>query len=434
MIRKHFGGSTVLYKTQHLDQMEEMIAMIIMLLVMIGLEAAVTYGLRKSLRTVKPWIKNVIWVIHVYGIINLAVFFFWAFFILDSGPPAATWFSALVMGGVFVFFVPKVLYALFLLVEFMVWIGAVVRRKVKRQPTPVNPSRRRFIGQAGLILASVPFASFLYGVTKGKYNYQIHRLTLKFKNLPDAFDGFTISQISDVHSGSFSNKEAVKRGIDMIKEAGSDVFLFTGDLVNSVATEIEPYMGLFGGIAAPFGKFSVLGNHDYGEYEEWNSEDEKDANLAKLKSHHAEMGFRLLNNESVLLKKDGQSIRLAGVENWGKPPFPSKGDLDKTFADNPDGREFTVLMSHDPSHWDFKVLDHKKHVDLTLSGHTHGMQFGVEIPGWKWSPVKYFYPRWAGLYQEGEKALYVNRGFGFIGFPGRVGIMPEITVIELKKG
>ena len=309
--------------------MEEMIAMIIMLLVMIGLEAAVTYGLRKSLRTVKPWIKKVIWGLHIYGIVNLAVFFFWAFFILDSGPPAATWFSALVMGGVFVFFVPKLLYALFLLVEFIVWIGAVVRRKVKRQPTPVNPSRRRFIGQAGLILASVPFASFLYGVTKGKYNYQIHRITLKFKNLPDAFDGFTISQISDVHSGSFTNKEAVKRGIDMIQDAGSDVLLFTGDLVNSVATEIEPFMDLFGGLTAPFGKFSVLGNHDYGEYVNWQSEEEAENNLNRLKEIQSEIGFKLLNNRTEIISNNDEKIALVGVENWGLPPFPQHGNLNE---------------------------------------------------------------------------------------------------------
>ncbi|NNE55027.1 MAG: metallophosphoesterase, partial [Flavobacteriales bacterium] len=189
---------------------------------------------------------------------------------------------------------------------------------------------------------------------------------------------------------------------------------------------------MFGALSAPFGKFSVLGNHDYGEYENWDSEEAKAANLNLIKSHHASMGYRLLNNESVLIEKDGQSIRVAGVENWGKPPFPSRGDLDMAF-EGAENEDFTVLLSHDPSHWDFKVLDHQKRVDLTLSGHTHGMQFGVEIPGWKWSPVKYFYPRWAGLYEEGDQKLYVNRGFGFIGFPGRVGIMPEITVIELKK-
>ena len=396
------------------------------------LDLAVRFGLKKSLKTVKPWIRKLTWILYWYSVANEIVFFSWGIIIMKEGPPEASWFSALIMGGLFTFFVPKLVYGIFILVEFVVWVFQRLFRD-KSEPIPTSPSRRRFIGQTGLTLASIPFASFIYGVTKGKYNFKVRREVLTFKNLPGAFDGFTITHISDIHSGSFTNKSMVEYGVDMIQEQGSDLLLFTGDLVNSVATEIEPFMDIFGALSAPFGKYSVLGNHDYGEYEEWKTEAEKDLNLELLKKHHASMGYRLMNNESVLIEKDGQTIRLGGVENWGKPPFPSKGDLDMTFSGNKKDREFTMLMSHDPSHWDYKVLDHDKHVDLTLSGHTHGMQFGVEIPGWKWSPVKYFYPRWAGLYQEGEKMLYVNRGFGFLGFPGRVGIMPEITVIELRK-
>lgn len=397
------------------------------------LDLAVRYGLKKSLRTVRPWMRKAMWFLYWYSVANEIVFFIWGLIIMNEGPPQATWFSALVMGGLFTFFVPKLVYGIFLLVEFAVW---VIQRSFRdrSKPIPTEPSRRRFIGQAGLTLAAVPFVSFLYGVTKGKYNYTVRRKVLKFSNLPDAFDGFTITQLSDIHSGSFTNRHMVQHGIDLIQEQNSDLLLFTGDLVNSVASEIEPWMDMFGGLKASFGKFSVLGNHDYGEYAEWDDEAAKAANLDDLKRHHAEMGYRLLNNESTLIEKDGQTIRLAGVENWSlSEHFPSLGDLDATFEGNSNEREFTVLMSHDPSHWDAQVLKHAKHIDLTLSGHTHGMQFGVEVPGWKWSPVKYVYPRWAGLYEEGLKKLYVNRGFGFIGFPGRVGIMPEITVIELRK-
>ena len=217
----------------------------------------------------------------------------------------------------------------------------------------------------------------------------------------------------------------------MIKEQKADLVLFTGDLVNSRANEIEPYIDLFKSIEASSGKFSVLGNHDYGYFN--GNEEEKTANMQLLERHHEAMGFNLMNNSSVVLKRDGESIRLAGVENWGKAEyFPKRGDLDKAFADS-DENEFTILMSHDPSHWKEKILNFKKHVHLTLSGHTHGMQMGVEIPGFKWSPSKWLYPQWAGLYEEGDKKIYVNRGFGFLGFPGRVGILPEITVIELKK-
>ena len=403
------------------------------------LSLAVWYGLKKSLRTTRPWMKRVVWIFYWYSVANEVVFFIWGLVIANQGPPEATWFSALVMGGLFTLFVPKLLYGVFILIEFLVWLTQRSFRN-KSQPISTDPSRRRFIGQAGLILASVPFVSFLYGVTLGKWNYKVRKQVLYFPNLPDAFDGFTITQLSDIHSGSFTNnhRELLECGVGLINEQDSDLLLFTGDLVNDLATEIEEWKDLFGRLDAPFGKYSVLGNHDYGEYADWGEGElgvkAKAKNLEDLKVHHADMGYKLMNNDSIQLEKDGQTIRLAGVENWSKSEhFPSLGDLDKAFGSSVNIREFTVLMSHDPSHWDAQVLSHKKHVDLTLSGHTHGMQFGVEIPGFKWSPVKYVYPRWAGLYEEGEKRLYVNRGFGFLGFPGRVGIMPEITVIELKK-
>ncbi|MEM7550955.1 MAG: metallophosphoesterase [Bacteroidota bacterium] len=293
-------------------------------------------------------------------------------------------------------------------------------------------SRRKFVTQVGLAVAAVPFLAFLYGVLKGRYDYTVRNINLSFYDLPKSFDGFRILQISDVHSGSFDNKSKVAKGLDLIQEQEADLILFTGDMVNNRANEVEPYKDLFEKLSAPHGKYSVLGNHDYGDYLWWPSPEAKEENLNQLKQHHADMGFNLMNNANDRIEKNGESIRLVGVENWGKPPFPQKGDLKKAF-EGIDNSEFSILMSHDPSHWDAQVLDFPKQVHLTLSGHTHGMQFGVEIPGIKWSPVKWKYPRWAGLYEKAQQYLYVNRGFGFIGFPGRVGIWPEITVIELKK-
>ena len=272
---------------------------------------------------------------------------------------------------------------------------------------------------------------FVYGMLRGKYAYRVIRHTLEYEDLPAAFDGFTITQISDVHAGSFHNRKAVKKGIDLIHKQQSDLFVFTGDLVNNKASEIVPWMDLFSTIKAPFGQFSVLGNHDYGDYVKWESEANKRANLEQLKSLHGQMGYRLLLDEHVKLEKDGQSIILAGVENWGLG-FGQRGDLRKALAGvNP--AAFKVLLSHDPTHWESEVKQLASKVHLTLAGHTHGMQFGLEAFGVKWSPVKYRYAHWAGIKEDQGRYLNINRGFGFIGFSGRVGIWPEITVITLKR-
>lgn len=293
------------------------------------------------------------------------------------------------------------------------------------------PGRREFISKLAFVVAALPFGSFVYGFTKGKYAYKIHKQELVFNDLPEAFDGFTITQISDVHSGSFDNKDAVAEGIKMIADLKSDLLVFTGDLVNNHAEEVEPFKDLFASLNAPFGKFSVLGNHDYGDYVAWESPAHKNANLDRLKNHHRDMGFRLLLDEQVKLSKNGQSISLLGVENWGKG-FGERGDLERALQGSTQ-QDFKVLLSHDPSHWDEQVKGHDNKIHLTLSGHTHGMQMGVEIPGFKWSPVKYRYRNWAGIASHNERHLYVNRGFGFIGFTGRVGIWPEITQITLRR-
>lgn len=350
-------------------------------------------------------------------------------------PVSATLFHNLIIGFTFSFLIFKLLFALFLLMDdasrIIEFLGHFIFKLFKSTNISITyPNRRKFIGQIGLGLAAIPFLGMLYGITKGKYNFKVKNIKLSFKNLPKAFNGLKLVHISDIHSGSFDSIADVQRGIDLVNEQNADIVFFTGDLVNNDAREIVPFIKNFKSLKSKYGIFSCLGNHDYGDYKRWPSAKAKQDNLEMLKQHHQEIGFKLLNNESVIIEKENQTINILGVENWGKPPFPQYGDLDlalKNVAEN----NFKILMSHDPTHWDYKVLKHPANIDLTLSGHTHGMQFGVEIPGFKWSPIKYFYPRWAGLYKEKNQYLYVNRGFGFLGFPGRVGIWPEITVIEL---
>lgn len=281
------------------------------------------------------------------------------------------------------------------------------------------------------LLFLLTILTFAYGMIRGKYAYRVIKHTLFFDDLPKSFDGFTITQISDVHAGSFNNPEAIKRGIALINEQQSDLFVFTGDLVNNKASEIVPWMSYFSQIKAPYGQFSILGNHDYGDYVKWESDENKRANLQQLKTYHAEMGYRLLLDEHVDIYKNGEKIVLAGVENWGLG-FGERGDLKKAMNKvGPD--DFTVLLSHDPSHWESQVKTFSPKIQLTLSGHTHGMQFGIEAFGLKWSPVKYRYAHWAGVKKENGRYLNINRGFGFLGFSGRIGIWPEVTVIELKR-
>ncbi len=292
-------------------------------------------------------------------------------------------------------------------------------------------NRSVFLTWAGMLAGGGLFGTLIYGFGN-KYKYQLTRVPLAFNNLPAAFKGMKIIQISDIHSGSFTDKAAVQKGIQKIMNEKPDLILFTGDLVNNTADEMEEYMDVFNKLEAPLGVFSVLGNHDYGDYASWSSDADKKANLDRLKKIHAELGWRLLINENVVLQKGDDKIALVGIENWSaKARFPKYGDMKKTYAGSEE-YPFKILMSHDPSHWDAEVRKSYKDVDLMLAGHTHGMQFGVDIPGFKWSPVQYVYPQWAGLYEMDNQKLYVNRGFGFIGYPGRVGILPEITVLELS--
>lgn len=294
------------------------------------------------------------------------------------------------------------------------------------------PTRRRFLSLMAMGIAAVPFSALLYGMYRGKYNFKVLRYHLEFEDLPAAFDGYQITQISDIHSGSFDNRNKIEYAVDLINKQRSDVIFFTGDMVNNKAEEMRPWTGLFSRLEAADGKYSILGNHDYGDYISWRTEELKQENLQELKDMQKEMGFDLLLNESRYLQRGQDKLALIGVENWGRGGFKKAGDLNKATA-GISRDDFKILLSHDPSHWEEKVIPDDLHYHLTLSGHTHGMQFGIEIPGLvKWSPVKWRYKYWAGLYEEMGQFINVNRGFGFIGYPGRVGIWPEITVITLK--
>lgn len=291
-------------------------------------------------------------------------------------------------------------------------------------------SRSVFISWFGIAVGGGLYSSLIYGFSN-KYNYHIKKVSLHYPNLPSSFKGLKIVQLSDIHSGSFTNKKAVERGVKMAQDLNPDLFLFTGDLVNNRSGEMADYMDVFNKLKAPMGVFSILGNHDYGDYTQWPSPQAKKQNLEELKQIQAQLGWRLLMDENVILEKNNEQIALIGIQNWSAlKRFPRYGNLKKAYQGT-ENIPFKILMSHDPTHWDAEVRPQYNDIDLMLAGHTHGMQFGVELPWFKWSPVEYVYKEWAGLYEEGKQKLYVNRGYGFIGYPGRVGILPEITFIEL---
>ncbi|WP_255474365.1 metallophosphoesterase [Pontibacter qinzhouensis] len=329
-------------------------------------------------------------------------------------------------------FASKLVVVLFLLTDDAVRIGKIVWNTASSD-APFDASRNKFLSQMGLVVAALPFSAFIYGMVKGAYDYRVKRITLKFPNLPKAFDGYKMLQISDLHTGSFVTTVPLKEAVSLINKQEADLVFFTGDLVNNMAVELESHLDTLKDIKAKSGVFSVLGNHDYGDYVQWETPESKRQNLQTLISAQGKMGWQILLNENRLIEKDGEQIAVLGVENWGnRAGFPKYGDLSKAHR----GTEhipFKVLLSHDPSHWDGQINQSFPDIDLTLAGHTHGMQFGVNIPGWKWSPVQYVYKQWAGLYQKGKQYLYVNTGLGFLGYPGRVGFLPEITVFELRR-
>ena len=397
------------------------------------------------------WLLIDVYVFQSIKSITSNTLFYWIYWVLDiliivlilyfalsgkfaNGPSK---YTSWIMGIMMVILVPKIVVLPFLFIDDLLRIIQFLVQHSIRLFSNNNSvidfaSRRKIISQIALGIAAVPFFSTIYGILKGKYDYRVHKVSLYFKDLPSAFNGFKLVQLSDIHAGSFDNRDAVQKGIRLTNAQQGDLFLFTGDLVNNKAEEMYPWIEDFKQLKGKYGSFSILGNHDYGDYIKWENESEKSENLEKLKEVHKKLGYHLMLNETIYIEKEGAKIALIGVENWGKKGFVKHGDLDKA-VESVDDKLFKILLSHDPSHWEAVTLNHDKFIHLTLSGHTHGMQFGIEIPGFKWSPSQYIYKQWAGLYKHAEKYIYVNRGFGFLGFPGRVGILPEITVIELRK-
>lgn len=341
---------------------------------------------------------------------------------------------------IFIIYLTKIFITIFMLLDDVIrvfrYVFGWIAIKVSSSPEvseSFRVSRLNFLVKTGFVVSAIPFFSLIYGMLKGAYNYKIHRVDLSFKNLPNAFEGMKVVQISDLHTGSFNTTEHLARAVELIMNEKPDVIFFTGDLVNDLHTEALPFKEIFQSLTAPHGVFSILGNHDYGDYYSFSSVESKTKNLDKLKAFHGEVGWKLLLNEHTYLEKDGSKIGLIGVENYsGKKNFSRYGSMLKATT-NYEIQDVNILLSHDPSHWNTEITNKYQYVDLTLSGHTHGMQFGVEIPGFKWSPVQYMYKQWADLYEQEHQKLYVNRGLGFLGYPGRVGILPEISVFNLIK-
>lgn len=342
---------------------------------------------------------------------------------------------SLVFTGIFINYFSKVFGILFLLVEDVTRLGKwaiSLFQNPEPELTGNSMPRSEFLAKTALIAGSVPLLAMSYGILSGAHDYRIRRKKIVLPDLPKEFDGIRLAQLSDIHAGSFFNKTAVKGGVEMLINEKPDVVFFTGDLVNNESKEVEEYIDIFNKVKAPLGVYSTTGNHDYGDYKSWSSAQAKKQNFEDLKEAHRLMGYNLLMNENRFIEVDGEKIAVLGNENWGAGRFTKYGDLDKAYKGSEEA-PVKILLSHDPSHWDAKVRTNYPDIDLMFAGHTHGFQFGVELGDFKWSPSQYAYKQWAGLYQQGEQYLYVNRGFGYIGYPGRVGMPPEITIIELKR-
>lgn len=401
----------------------------IVVLILFLIDLYVFQAIRLVSQTLPPTAQRIIY------------FIYWATFVITAAtfalvsatrgtPPTA--FQTYLASTLFIIFASKLVVVVFLMLDDVLRIGKVALNSAGSEAA-FDPSRSKFLSQLGLVVAAVPLSAFIWGMVKGAYEYRVKHLTLHFPNLPQAFDGYKMLQISDLHTGSFTSTNPLKEAVQLINRQNADIVFFTGDLVNNMAVEVQQHIDTLSEIKAKTAVFSVLGNHDYGDYVAWPSPDVKRQNLRTLIESHGKMGWDILMNEHRIIEKDGEHIAILGVENWGnKAGFPKYGRLDKAHAGAAQA-PFKVLLSHDPSHWDGEVNQQYQDIDLTLSGHTHGMQFGINIPGWKWSPVQYMYRQWAGLYKKGSQYLYVNTGLGFLGYPGRVGFLPEITVFELKK-
>ncbi|MBN2480290.1 MAG: metallophosphoesterase [Bacteroidales bacterium] len=338
----------------------------------------------------------------------------------------------ILVGLYFLVYLPKIVFISFRAVEDLVWFVSWIAKNVAGvlSGQTLNVSRMSLISKTGLVLSLVPFIAILSGIVS-RFNFHINKVEISMQQLPDSLNGLKIVHISDIHLGSIYGKQKkVQKAVDMINAADADLVLFTGDLVNNFSEEAVGWEQLFASVGSRYGKYSILGNHDYGDYWNWNTAEEKAANMQMLLKIQNQMGFKLLRNAWDTVQINGERIGLIGVENWGLPPFSQHGDLKAAMQDLPPVG-FKVLLSHNPTHWDAEVLE-KTDIPLTLSGHTHAMQFAIRFGNFRWSPARIIYNRYMGLYCQNGQALYVNSGLGYIGFPGRVGIRPEITLITLK--
>lgn len=398
------------------------------ILIFAGLLFLLEFYVYQAFKTVtnNPLLKIIYW-----GL-TLAVYGFFVYEILNFNKSDRDNHTIQILFSVFlIFLIPKLLITAVLLIDDFIRLLNYAYTAINPSTTASYSGRRKFLSILGIGSAAVLSLAVLDGIIFGKYRHNVRKVKIKISGLADSFKGYKIIQISDVHSGSFFNPEKLQGAIDLINEQQADLILFTGDMVNNYAEEFQPFIPLFKSIKSKDGKFSILGNHDYGDYADWSSKTEKAKNIPKLIGFQKEAGFEMLRNEHRIIEKNGEKLYILGVENWGERPFPQFGDLDKAAAGVP-SEAAKILMSHDPTHFDYIVKKHPVNVQLTLSGHTHGMQFGIDLKNFKWSPVKYRYPKWADLYESEGKNLYVNRGFGVLGYPGRVGINPEITLFELS--
>lgn len=397
------------------------------ILIITGIFFALEFYIYQAFKTV----TNNHWLRVAYWAITLIAYLFFIYEILNFKRTDRDHHRVQLVASLFlIFFLPKLFIIFFLLIEDL-YRGIRFLFQSFGGGENFLPERRQFLSFIGIGSAAMLSAFFIDGIIFGKYRHSVRKVKIKIKNLPASFKGYRIIQISDVHSGSFFHPEKLQKAINLINEQKADLIIFTGDMVNNYAHEFEPFVPLFSSIQSKDGKLSILGNHDYGDYGEWKSAEEKAENVPHLIQLQARAGFQMLRNEHRIIEKNGEKLYILGVENWGEKPFPQYGDLDKAAAGVPP-EAAKILMSHDPTHFDRIVKKHPSNVQLTLSGHTHGMQFGIDLKNVRWSPVQYRYPKWADLYESEGKSLYVNRGFGVIGYPGRVGIEPEITLFELS--
>lgn len=400
---------------------------IILLLLLIITDIYTFLGLRANIMRNAPWLFNLIYII--LSILALAGIIVSAISLSKGIINQPLWLN-IIIGFSFSIIITKLLLSLNFLAEDVLRIFLwLLQSSLKFRPAEFL-SRSYIWGVISLCWGIFILSIFNFGVIIGKYHYKVHNITIPCNNLPDSFNGFTIVQFSDLHLGSFDNIKKVKKGLHKAMQLNADMIVFTGDIVSNRAEEAIPYVDIIKQMKAPYGKFSIFGNHDYGDYVRWKSQTDKTKNMELLVNLKKQMGLNILNNQCVPIIKNNDTIYLAGVGNWGMPPFPQYGNLNTAMQNIPDS-SFTILLSHDPTHFRAEVVNYNKNIGLTLSGHTHGMQFGFELGRYKWSPVKYKYTDWAGLYNQNNHYLYVNRGFGNIGYPGRVGIRPEITVIKL---